>query len=77
MSNKVKSITIDDDYLLNKFNALKDNIGKSGIYKWVHIISNKSYVGSYKDLYRRFKEYYDIKFIKRRVRNSNSRIKPY
>ncbi len=33
LSNKVKSITIDDDYLLNKFNALKDNIGKSGIYK--------------------------------------------
>jgi hypothetical protein len=33
LSNKVKPIKVYDDSLLNKFNALKDNIGKSGIYK--------------------------------------------
>ena len=62
LSNKVKPIKVYDDSLLNKFNALKDNIGKSGIYKLVHKISKKSYVGSSKDLNRRFKEYYNIGF---------------
>ena len=72
LSNKVKPIKVYDDSLLNKFNALKDNIGKSGIYKWVHKICNKSYVGSSKDLSRRFKEYYNLNI--RKVQSSNSRI---
>jgi hypothetical protein len=75
LSNKVKSLIIYGDFLLNKKkNALKDNIGKSGIYKLVHKISKKSYVGSSKDLNRRFKEYYNIGFKKIRVEKGNSRI---
>jgi GIY-YIG catalytic domain len=73
-SKKVKPLIIYEDSLLNKFNALDDNIGKSAIYRWVHKINNKSYVGSSKDLYRRLREYYNINFLKRRVLTSNSRI---
>lgn len=73
-SNKVKPIKIYNDSLLNKFNALDDNIGKSGIYWWLHNINNKSYVGSSKDLYRRLREYYNPDFIKRRVITGNSLI---
>jgi hypothetical protein len=72
---KVKPIVAYDDSLLKKFNALDDNIGKSVIYRWVHNINGKSYVGSSKDLYRRLKYYYyNTEFLKKRVKISNSRI---
>jgi hypothetical protein len=73
-SNKVKPLITYNNSLLNKFNALDDNIGKSGIYRFANNRNNKSYVGSSKDLCRRFKDYYDIDFLKRRVLTSNSLI---
>jgi hypothetical protein len=72
--NKIKPLTIYDDSLINKFNALDDNIGKSGIYRLVNNKNNKSYVGSSKDLYRRLSDYYNIDYLNRRVLTSNSRI---
>lgn len=72
--NKVKPIKIYNDSLLNKFNALEDNRGKSAVYRWLHNINNKSYVGSSKDLSHRLKYYYDINNLKRIVLTSNSRI---
>jgi group I intron endonuclease len=60
--------------LLNKFNALDDNIGKSGIYRWIQKTDNNSYVGSSKDLYIRFKDYYDESYLDRRMLTSNSLI---
>jgi len=74
-SNKLKPIITYNDTLLNKFNALYDNIDKSVIYRWVHNINGKSYVGSSKDLYRRLKYYYyNVDFLTKRVLTSNSRI---
>jgi hypothetical protein len=74
-SNKVKPIITYEDSLLNKFNALDDNIGKSVIYRWVHNINGKSYVGSSKDLYRRLKYYYyNVDFLTKTVKRSGSRI---
>jgi excinuclease UvrABC nuclease subunit len=73
--NKVKPLITYNNSLLNKLNALEDNIGKSGIYRWLHNTNNKSYVGSSKDLYRRLKyNYYNTNFLKRRVITGNSRI---
>jgi excinuclease UvrABC nuclease subunit len=43
--------------LLNKFNALDDNKGKSGIYRWIHKIDKHSYIGRSIDLYVRFRNY--------------------
>ena len=74
ISNKVEPIKIYNNSLLNKFNVLDDNLGKSGIYRWVHGIKNKSYVGSSINLCHRLRNYYSINYLKRRVLTSNSRI---
>jgi len=73
-SNKIKPLITYDNSLINKFNALDDNIGKSTIYRWLHNINNKSYVGSSIDLCRRLRNYYDIGYLNRRVLTSNSCI---
>jgi hypothetical protein len=71
----IKPLITYNDSLLNKFKALDDNIGKSVIYRWVHNINGKSYVGSSKDLYRRLKYYYyNVDFLERIVKKSDSRI---
>lgn len=63
--NKVKPIKIYNDSLLNKFNALEDNQSQSAVYRWLHNTNNKSYVGSYKDLSGRLKDY-DINYLKKK-----------
>lgn len=73
-SNKIKPLIIYDGSLISKFNALDDNMGKSAIYRWVHI-NNKSYIGSSTNLYRKLRYYYyNVDFLKRIVLTSNSRI---
>ena len=47
-----------------------DNKNKAGIYCWTHIKSGKKYVGSSVDLYRRFTQYYNIKYIVRASKSS-------
>lgn len=74
VNNKVEPVKTYNDTLLDKFNALDDNIGKSAVYRWVHNTNNKSYVGSSEDLYRRLKEYYSIYYLKGRVLTSTSCI---
>lgn len=53
-----------------KESILNDNKNKSGIYCWTHIESGKKYVGSSVDLYRRFTQYYNIKYITRASKSS-------
>ena len=48
---------------LEKATIIKQNKSKSGIYRWVNVINNKSYVGSSINLGRRFKEYYNYSHI--------------
>src|SRR5688572_7336099 len=55
----------------DKLQILTENKGKSGIYQWTHIESNKSYIGSAVDLSKRFKCYYSITYL---TRFSNSNI---
>jgi hypothetical protein len=72
---KIKPLITYNDSLLSKFKALDDNIGKSVVYRWLHNINGKSYVGSSKDLYRRLKYYYyNVDFLKKRVLIGDSRI---
>lgn len=49
---------------------LNDNKSKAGIYCWTHLESGKKYVGSSVDLYRRFMQYYNIKYITRAAKSS-------
>lgn len=48
---------------LEKVSVIKENKGKSGIYRWINTENNKSYTGSSIDLGRRFKEYYNYNHI--------------
>lgn len=42
-----------------------DNRKKVGIYRWVNILTGKSYIGSYGDLSERFKKYFNINFLEK------------
>jgi group I intron endonuclease len=57
-----------------KLLILKDNKGKSGIYRWTNLITGKSYIGNSVNLNRRFREYYNINHLQSALRKSNSRI---
>ena len=43
--------------------AIKNNINKSGIYRWKNLVNGKSYVGSSVNLSRRFKSYYNRNYL--------------
>ena len=54
---------------LDKDKAIRQNINKSGIYRWINIVNNKNYTGSSINLGRRFKEYYNYNHISKAKRN--------
>lgn len=47
-----------------KENILKDNKGKSGIYRWVNTLTGDSYVGSSVDLSPRVRKYFNFNYLK-------------
>jgi len=53
---------------------LNDNKGKPGIYRWTHIYSGKIYIGSAIDIIKRLKNYFNLSFLERKVKTSNSMI---
>lgn len=57
-----------------KIQICKDNKGKTGIYRWTNIISGKSYVGSSINLAIRFRDYFNINYLKREIKKNNSKI---
>lgn len=73
-SSKFEPLITYNNSLLNKFNILTDNKGKSAIYRWVHKKSGKSYVGSSVNLYYRLLNYYNTNYLNKRILISNSRI---
>ena len=50
--------------------AIKSNRKKSGIYRWTHKESGKSYIGSAVDLGQRFSSYFSYPIISRQAKNS-------
>lgn len=55
-----KSLLIYYNADTQKLKILKDNKGKSGIYRFINKNSGKSYVGSALDLSKRFRVYYSL-----------------
>ena len=49
----------EDDYLMKK-EIVKENKGKSGIYKWTNKLTNDIYIGQSKELSNRFKNYFNF-----------------
>lgn len=54
--------------------AIKENRGKSGIYRWVNTLTGETYVGSAVNLSKRFHIYFNQKSIERILERSNSHI---
>lgn len=48
---------------LNKAEIIKENRGKAGVYRWVNIINNKTYIGSSSNLSERFLDYYQARVL--------------
>ena len=48
-----------------KVNIFKDNKNKCGVYRWINLETNKSYVGSSVNLRRRFNTYYSFSYLTR------------
>ena len=57
----------EDAYLMRK-SIIKENKGKSGIYKWTNKLTNDIYIGQSKDLSKRFIKYFNLSYL--RDRNS-------
>jgi group I intron endonuclease len=64
LENKINSIIPVITYIRikdQKSLILKDNKGKTGIYRWTNLINSKSYIGSAIDLRKRFWVYFSPK----------------
>ena len=57
-----------------KADIIKNNYKKSGIYRWTHKSSSKTYVGSALDLTRRFRGYFSLAFLEKKLRYGYSII---
>lgn len=53
---------------------LKDNKGKTGLYRWTNIKTGHTYIGSAVDLSRRLRDYFSSRFIAKEAIKSNSII---
>lgn len=58
----------------NKLKIYRENIKRSGIYRWNNLINNKSYIGSSISLSKRFNNYYSSAFLNRVPNKENSGI---
>ena len=54
--------------------AIKENRGKSGIYRWVNVLTGDTYIGSAVDLSKRFSVYYSQKSVQEVLNRSKSNI---
>lgn len=52
-----------NDALSKKKQIIRENNGKTGIYRWTHLESNKSYIGSSLNLGKRLRNYFSTTFI--------------
>ena len=63
----------EDAYLMRK-SIIKENIGKSGIYKWTNKFTNEIYIGQSKELSKIFINYFNFSYLKNRNNLIISRV---
>jgi hypothetical protein len=56
--NPITPVAVYLDAAASKSQILKDNKGKSGVYRWTNKENGKTYIGSSVDIGRRFSEYF-------------------
>lgn len=54
-------LVVYNDVSLEKASILKNNKGKSGVYRWTNLVNSKTYVGSANDLRSRFWVYFSFR----------------
>ena len=83
LSVNVKSYSTDSSVIpvknyenadLDRLQILKENKGKSGVYRWTNLTNGKSYIGSSVNLERRLKEYFSIYYLEWGIKKSKSLI---
>lgn len=52
--------------------VLRENKGKSGIYRWTNTVTGASYIGSAVDLTKRLRQYYSPGYLKKEVLKTRS-----
>jgi len=70
-NNELVPVAVYENSDLQKVDIIKENRGKSGVYRWVNKTNGKTYVGSSVDLSKRLLQYYSEKYL---TRNSESMI---
>ena len=68
-SNQVFPILVYNNADFLKLQAVKENRGKSGVYRWINQINGRTYVGSSVNLGKRFSDYYSFKHLTDSKRN--------
>lgn len=68
-SNLVFPILVYNNADSMKLQAVKENRGKSGVYRWINQNKGKTYVGSSVNLGKRFTSYYSFKYLTDPKRN--------
>jgi len=59
---------------IEKIQILKENKNKSGIYRWINLVNQKTYIGSSAFLKKRFRGYYSINHLESRIKRARSQI---
>jgi hypothetical protein len=70
----VKALRAYKNADLDKLLIIKENKAKCGVYRWINLTNNKSYIGSSVNLAKRFREYFNINFLEREIKNNKSLI---
>lgn len=76
-NSEFKSVISSTTYINSFFNKTiiyKENKGKSGIYRWNNLITRKSYIGSTKNLNKRFNVYYSSSRMRKLLNRGSSII---
>jgi group I intron endonuclease len=72
--SNIKPAIIYLDLTIEMKVILKNNKGKSGIYRLTNLITRATYIGSAVDLTRRLRDYFSTKFLKKEILKNNSLI---
>lgn len=62
------------DCVANKKNIFRDNKEKAGVYRFINLLNNKTYIGSSISLTARFRNYYQQKWMERSLARHGSNI---
>ena len=76
-NNLITPIKHYNNALINKSKILFENKGKSGIYRWINKLNNKTYVGSGLNLSKRVGEYYSKSELTRNYRPIHAALLKY